>query len=41
MVGWARAACFILSAVSQLIDRFIDDCLRVNELACLRSSIDP
>ena len=31
----------ILSSVSRLMDRFIDAYLRVNELACSRSPIDP
>ena len=32
---------YILSSVSQLTDRFIDEYLRVNEPACSRSPIDP
>ena len=32
---------FILSAVSQLTDSFIDEYLRINDPACSRSPIDP
>lgn len=41
LVGQSRDAGFILSGVSRLKDRFIDEYLRVNEPACPRSPIDP
>lgn len=37
----AGKAAFILSAISQRMDEFIDEYLRVNESACPRSPIDP
>ena len=41
ILGQGQDAGYILSAVSQLTDQFIDAYLRVNESACSRSPIDP
>ena len=40
VVGQGGGA-YILSSVSRLTDKFIDEYLRVNESACSRSPIDP
>ena len=41
VTGQSRRTDYILSSISQLTDKFIDEYLRVNEPACSRSPIDP